>query len=376
MTGTPQRGRKLSVVVCGTTFGQFYLSALGASGFPFELTGILGRSSERSQDCAARYGVPLFTDTAQIPDHTDIACVVVRSGAVGGPGGKLTESLLARGIHVLQEHPVHRDELIACLHRARASNVVYHLNTLYPHLGPVRRFLAAGVELLRRQQPLFVDAACSIQVAYPLLDILGRLLGGVRPWAFTAHPQPAPELAELAETPLPFRSLDGVIGGVPCTLRVQNELDPADPDNHIHLLHRIILGTEGGSLMLVNTHGPVLWSPAMYVPDEVKHAFEFDLGSADHLGYPSASVIGPTQTPTYRTILRDVWPAAIGRGLRELDAAIHAGCGSGSHGQYHLALSALWQDLTYALGYPTLRSKHIPHVLPADDLIAAAAEEG
>ena len=49
-----------------------------------------------------------------------------------------------------------------------------------------------------------VDGACSLQLKTSFLDIVGRMLGKLRPWRFQA---PAGEGA-------PFRSLEGVFGGI------------------------------------------------------------------------------------------------------------------------------------------------------------------
>ncbi len=295
------------VVVCGTKFGQIYLSALEEG--PFELTGILARGGARSAAYARAYGVPLLTDPDQVPDLADLACVVVRAGVVGGEGSELAEALLTRGVHVLQEHPLHPDELARCLRAARAASAVHHVNTLYVHLEPVRRFIEAARRLRGLQQPLYVDAACSVHVAYALFDILGRALGGLRPWAFGAPAQGAPGA--------PFSCLAGTIAGVPLTLRVQNQIAPNDPDAHLHLLHRITLGTEGGNLTLVNTHGPLVWSPRMYVGRDADDRFAT---GEDHLRLPSATLLGPEQAPTFQEIVGSLWPSGVRRaltGLRE-----------------------------------------------------------
>ncbi|MCA1701893.1 MAG: Gfo/Idh/MocA family oxidoreductase, partial [Actinobacteria bacterium] len=222
------------VLVCGTKFGQLYLQALSTGSFG--LAGVLAQGSNRSRACADHWGVPLFTRVDDVPPDVRLACVVVRGGLLGGPGTQLALSLLDRGVHVLQEHPVHYDELAACLRRARANSVAYRLNSFYVHLEPVRRFLAVAAELFQRQRPLYVDAACGFQVAYALLDIIATAIGRVRPWGFAEPVEMPTSTRALIPLPVPFRSLDGVIGGVPVTLRVQNQLDPSDPDNYAHLL--------------------------------------------------------------------------------------------------------------------------------------------
>jgi pyochelin biosynthetic protein PchG len=346
--------RKLRVVVCGTTFGQVYLAALARANSPFELVGVLARGSRRSRSTAERYGVPLFTDTAQVPEDIDIACVVVRSTSMGGNGTDLAKHFIARGIHVMQEHPVHHDELADCLAIAAQYGVVYYLNTFYPQLLPVRQFLEAARRLLTQQRPVYVDAACAIQVAYSLFDILGQTLRSVRPWRLVPQSPIGDSRQELTEAPIPFRSVDAVIAGVPLTLRIQNQTDPSDPDNHLHLLHRVTIGTRGGNLTLLNTHGPLLWSQSMHIPASIKESFDLRAAPAPYLDQPSAASIGPAQAPTYRQILGEMWPDAIGTALLDMRRAVLAGDDCRGRGQYQLSICQIWREVTSSLGYPEM----------------------
>ncbi|HEV2372804.1 MAG TPA: Gfo/Idh/MocA family oxidoreductase [Streptosporangiaceae bacterium] len=370
---------KQRVLVAGTKFGQVYLEALSRPDSPFELAGVLARGSQRSLACAEHYGIPLFTDPAQVPDDVRLACVVIRGGLLGGSGGEVARALMERGIHVVQEHPLHHDELAQCLRTASRAGVVYHLNSFYVNTAPVRRFLAAAAELLSRQRARYVDAACGFQVAYALLDIIGSALGALRPWAF-ATPTPVPaELGRLSQLDFPFRSVDGVIAGVPVTLRVQNQLDPADPDNYAHLLHRVTLGTEGGHLTLVATHGPLLWSPRPDFPRQVQdavtgtvHFAEHEGVTESHLDVPSALPLGEAQAPSYRRVFDTVWPEGVQYAVSRLRDAAEAGDSPARRGQYHLTLCTMWQDLTSRLGPPELL--RVPTVAPLlPDAVAAVS---
>jgi thiazolinyl imide reductase len=347
------------VVVCGTNFGRVYLAALRQPGMPFTLAGILARGSRRSRDCAGHYRTPLYTDVSEIPSGVEIACVVVGSAINGGPGAELAMRLLDRGIHVLQEHPLHHAELAACLRQARRCRVHYHVNTHYVYLDAVSRFVSAARRLGRHQPPLFVDAITSFQVLYPLFDILSQALGGVRPWLFADPPPGAGVL----------RSLDGTLGGVPVTLRVQNELDPAERDNGGHLAYRITIGFEGGNLLLANTHGPVLWSPRLHMPADDRDTVIVAGSPATHLDLPSAGYLGPPVAPTHREAIRDQWPLASGRALRELRHAILTGDDPLPRGQHHLTLCRLTADVTARLGPPALRHGPAPRI----ELAAALA---
>ncbi|MFH8630476.1 Gfo/Idh/MocA family oxidoreductase [Streptomyces lydicus] len=359
-------GRRLRTVVCGTTFGQFYLAALAAHPAEFEIVGVLASGSERSAECAARHGVPLYTAVAELPDDVDLACVVVRSGVLGGTGTELALELLRRGIHVVQEQPVHHDDLVACLREARRSGVRYRLGDLYVRLPAVRRFAAAARKVLARQPLAYVDAACASQVAFPLLHILADALGTVRPWQVSAA---------AAAGDAPFAVLTGRIGGAPLTLRVHNQVDPDDPDNHLHLLHRITLGTDGGALTLTDTHGPVLWSPRLHIPESVKNRFDFAAPGTGHLTEPSSVPLGAASPPDYRHVLQEQWPAAIGQDLSAARAAILGAPDAERPEQYHLTLSRMWQELTKELGYPTLRPGQRHQPFSAAELTDAPATD-
>jgi pyochelin biosynthesis protein PchG len=313
----------MRVVVAGTAFGRIYLEAVRD-----DLAGILAKGSDYSKACADRYGVPLYTSVDDVPD-VDVACVVLKSGALGGSGTDVARAFLKRGIHVLQEHPVHADEIASLLREARGG-VSYAVNTLYPNLRPVRQFLAAAEAIRKHQRIEFIDAACNSQVLYPLIDILGRVAGGLRPWEFGE--------------PLdgrPFLSLHAVIGGVPVTLRVQNQVHPGDPDNHSYFLHRISVGCEGGVLTLADTHGPVLWNPRLHSPRDETGRLIMD---AARLDLPNIQVVG--SPATYLDVFADLWPDAVAESLRTM----HDPAGR----QWALSVSTAWRDLTARIGMPEL----------------------
>ncbi|MFD9735276.1 Gfo/Idh/MocA family oxidoreductase [Umezawaea sp. NPDC059074] len=348
------------VVVAGTAFGRIYLDAV-ARDPDLTLAGVVARGGDYSRATAERYGVPLFTSADEVPEDVDVACVVVRSGALGGPGTDLALAFLRRGIPVLQEHPVHADEIAVCLRAARAGNAAYAVHTLYPSLRPVRRFLAA-VDVLRRNGKLdFVDAACNSQVAYPLLDVLGRVAGGLRPWEF----------GEATTAPgQPFSTLHAVVGGVPVTLRVQNQVHPEDADNHSFLLHRIAVGCEGGVLTLADTHGPVLWNPRLHSPRDDTGRLVMAGPGTERLAVPSTVVLGDEPPGTYHAVFADLWPDAVATALHDLRRDVAEPGRRMRAGQWALGVSRAWSDLTARLGMPELVRPPVPHEIPLADLLA------
>ncbi|MBA3780243.1 MAG: Gfo/Idh/MocA family oxidoreductase [Nocardioides sp.] len=352
------------VLVAGTGFGRTYLAAFERDDVELELAGILARGGDRSRACARHYGVPLWTAVEQVPDDIDLACVVIGGAMNGGSGPHLSQELMARRVHVLQEHPLHPDELVSCLRAATAAGVVFRMNTHYPHVEPVRRFIDTARDLVQRQQPMFIDVTCAFQVLYTVFDILGEALGSIRPLGITGVLEDAPEA--------PYRTVGMRFAGVPMTFRLQNELAPADPDNYSHLFHRITLGTEGGHLTLVNTHGPVQWSMRPHMPGDMKDLVRFGDSTAAHLALPSVEHIGPAEGPSYAEVLRDLWPQAAGRAMRDIWADVVTGAGSQAHVQRHLTLTRLAMDVSDACGPVRLHHPSPPDLLSAADLVAVA----
>ncbi|WP_432774812.1 bifunctional Gfo/Idh/MocA family oxidoreductase/class I SAM-dependent methyltransferase [Brevibacillus gelatini] len=357
--------RKLRTVVCGSRFGQFYLEAVRALPEQFELVGLLAKGSERSKQCAERFGVPLYTDVAELPDDIDLACVVLRSTVMGGQGTKLALELLGRGIHVISEQPIHHKDLAACLKQARQRGVHFMTGDLYVHLPAVRRFVACARELLAKQPALYIDAACATQVSYPLMHILQEALPTIRPW----------KISHIIKDEGPFQVLVGQLGKIPITLRAHNEVDPDDPDNHLHLLHQITIGVAGGSLSLTDTHGPVVWRPRLHVPDLPDIHGMLAADPPAYMLESSTEVLGGSETASYRNILAKQWPQAIGRDLSTMRDMIHGTLDRAAvdvRAQQELLCSRQWQDWTQALGYPVLRTNGQHQPVPLEVLRQAA----
>lgn len=358
---TGDDARRLRVVVAGTGFGRIYLDAVTrAPGFA--LAGILARGSAYSADCARHWRVPLYTRTDQIPDDTDIVCVVLRSGATGGNGSDIAQSLLARGIHVLQEHPVHAAEIVDNLRAARQGNAAYAVNTLYPNLRPVRQFLSAAAWLRQRQRPRFIDAACNSQVAYPLIDIIGKAAGALRPWSFQALVVPAAH---------PFRSLSASVGGIPLTLRVQNQVDPEDPDNHGLLMHRMEMGFDAGVLSLADTHGPVLWNARLHAPRDRDGRLRMAGNGTERLAVSTVIRLDDAPIPSYHDVFARLWPDAVVAALHALRADIADPTRRARSGLWAQSVSLAWRDLTAQLGMPALIQPGTPEALNPGDLAHA-----
>lgn len=358
---------KPAAVVAGTGFGRIYATALCRPRSPYRLAAILGRGSERSRRVAEHHGVPLFTSVDDIDDVV-LACVVVGSGVLGGPGSDLARSFLARGADVLQEHPVHPDELADTVRLALRGSSAFAVNTLYVHTDAVRRFVQAARVLGQQQDFEYVEATCGSQVLYTMIEVLSRCLGGVRPWDLSTV------VGRASDARPPFVTIEGTIASVPVVIRVQDEMDPRRPDNFMHIPHRVTIATEGGHLTLVETHGPVVWAPRSHLPDDVSATASISESEAAHFDFSAAALLGPATAPTYRAIVSRVWPEAVLTALQEMQDTAFPSERARSQ-QQALSVAQL------ALELSQLDIRLVPHreprILSVDDLtIADALPEG
>ena len=324
-----------SVVVAGSRFGQFY--AAGVAADPrFVLRGILGQGSRRSRALAERLGVETWCEVEALPDDVRLACVAVGGAARGEQGPALAEALMARGIDVLIEHPLLPREWQDLLRSAERLGRRCLLNTFYPQLPAVARFIELGRQLHRRRGIRHLDAACGVQVGFATLDILAALLEGVGPWSLES---PSNDLSAM-------RGLSLVLAEVPLSLLVLNELAAAD-DGRMTLLQRVSLTTDRGTLSLLSPHGPLLWTPAVAVPAEDDDGLFalFDEIAGEPL--PSAQ-LWYAEPCNWAQVHQLLWPAAAAEAL----ALLADGDEVRRRNQRSLEVAALWQRIGECLGFP------------------------
>ncbi|EAU9426262.1 TPA_asm: methyltransferase domain-containing protein [Salmonella enterica] len=349
------------VLICGSTFAQLYITALLAEPTRYQLVGILARGSDRSRQLAERHQLPLFITVADIPSDIDLACVVLRAGVLGGNGTTLTKQLLARGISVLQEQPLHQQEVTECLRCARQHGVRFQVVDHYLQLDNVRRFISAARSILHEQPGQWIDAACANQVLFPLLHMLGEIAPLSVAW----------QISCVSNDPAqPLQILQGYLGKVPLTLRIWNQVDPDDPDNHLPLLQQLNLGVAGGTLMLQDTHGELGWLPRLHIPKEVRQAFDFGASAAASLMEDSVLNLS-APTLSIRNQLMRHWPAAIAREVGHFLMLADDELVSRKRAQLLLQTCQRWQQTTSALGYPMIKSGQQYHYLPLNVLKTA-----
>ncbi|GAA3602944.1 Gfo/Idh/MocA family oxidoreductase [Kineosporia mesophila] len=358
------------VVVVGGGFGRIHARAVASRPDRYQFAGVAGRGGAASRELAAVHGVPYFdlTDGCdEAAEAADVACVAVGSAISGGDGSAVAQNFLARKVPVLQEHPLHPDELLACARVAREHGVQHRMNLHYRHVRPVRVFIDAARRLAQRSEILFVDAASPVHVLHPLIDILAAALGGVRPWSWK----------DVAGSG-PLRSVTGTFAGVPVTLRVQNQLDPLDRDNQALLWHRIAVGTSAGVLTLADTHGPVLWSPRWHADRDEHRRLVTEGPGAQRLGQSSTTVLPGTDAVAMAEVLADRWPEAVDQALSGLLAA--EGSDPLRQAQLDLSTARIWNDVTTHLGPPERITARAPVKVAIselmDDVVADESASG
>jgi len=331
---------RIRVIVCGIKFGRQYLAALTDLNNKFDVVGILSTGSAESFKVSEQYDIPLYQSMNEIPQDIEAACVVVRTGVMGGKGTELSLALLERGIHVITEQPMHHQDIAKCYQTASRNHVIFYLGDLYPHLRSVRCFINSVKEAGSHQAPLYLNLDASMQVLYPLVQILQNCLGSIRLMTVTNM---------MKEEDCPFQILTGKISEIPYILRLHNEVFGSDSDNFFHLLHSITVGFGGGHITMEDTHGPVVWNPRFHISENADAAILTEAG---------AEILGETVFPSLQAIAGEEWPQAIGKELLNFSDFI---TGNRSKGDYivvmqNILLSAQqWQILTKAAGYPVLR---------------------
>ena len=346
MTVADPRGRRRPrAIVVGATFGAVYAEAFAAPHSPVELVGLVSTGSAGSAALAARLGVALHTGLDSLPP-VDIAFVVVRSGVVGGEGTLICEQLLGRGIHVMQEQPVHADEILSLLGVAKTNSVIYAVNDFYSRVAPMRQFIHAAAALEKIARIRYVHARSSIHVAYPLFTILSVLVGPLTPARIMV---PAHSTASAF---VPGRI---ALGDVTVDLLIQNELCANDPDNHARLMHTITVGSDAGELVLAHTHGSTRWHRR-------PHA---DAGTT---AVPIAEPVGIEFEPTTAQVRNELWPEAIRLAAADFIESIDRSRTTIS--QRFVRATRLWWDFTSAMGPATLIDPEPPVSASAADLTA------
>lgn len=253
-----QETKKKNVIVCGTTFGQYYLKAIKSREDFFCLKGILASGSERSKRVAKEYNTTLYTSVDEVPGDIDFACVVIRSDGCGGNGTKIAIELMNKGIAVIAEQPIHRAFLKECYRAAVSNKVCYQTGNFYSYLPAVKCFLAAAKKINEYMSPSYIRISFSTQVSFPAMELLVEASGS----------RDKIKAEKITKNNGPFDVLTGKLGNIPMLMEFQNELCLVDPDAFMQLLYEITIFYPGGRLELTDTLGGVVYRPRINLPED------------------------------------------------------------------------------------------------------------
>ena len=237
----------LNILVCGTNYGRTYIEAINLGGASYRLAGILARGSARSKQVARECGVPLYLSIEDMTRDIELACA-----AMGTSGGDAVLGLLARGIHVLSEHPQKSSQLQSALRAAASRGLCFHVNGHFADLEAAEAFIDHYRRESEFARPSFFHVTATDRSLYAALDILRRILPSFAPFQFQA----------ISRIP-PFTIAQGLLNGVPATFHLQACAAhiPLPDGSPAYLIdHRIVAGFPSGILTLLSMNGPVVWN--------------------------------------------------------------------------------------------------------------------
>jgi len=240
---------RMRVLVCGSNYGRAYITALALDPRGYQLAGILGQGSARSQQVASANGVPLYSSTEELPDNIDLACAAMSSTA-----WPVVLQLIRRGIHVLCEHPHPAGALKNALALARKHSVQFQVNGHFANLPAPRAFIQHCQRAGKVASPEVIEVVATERSLYGALDILMSAVGGVEPLRVDA-------LSHRSK----FVLLEGTLGKVPLRVSVQvsDKKDSgrlADGSPGYLLDQRLTVMFPAGLLTLLSMAGPVVWN--------------------------------------------------------------------------------------------------------------------
>lgn len=331
--------QRIKTIVCGSTFGQYYIDALQKYNEIFELTGLFARGSERSIELARKNGILLYASIDEIPKGVKLACVVIRSEGVGGEGCALAIKLMKKGIHVIQEQPVYKANLIECYKVAKKYGVIYNIGNLYVQLPEIQRFINTAKKISTLDSLKYMSLMFCTQVAYPALAILTEAIPYFNEWRNLS----------VKKCNGPFDIITGMAGNIPMTVEFNNQINPQTPDDFMHILHKFSLFFGSGTLNLVDTFGPVAWRPRIYTEM---------YGREDKLDYRlneiSFALLSEYEEKKIRQIFKTEWSDAIGLEMLEMKNQIENMKLDSVKAQKDLLVAKLWEDLYHISGYANL----------------------
>lgn len=331
--------QKIKTIVCGSTFGQYYIEALRKYSELFELVGLYARGSKRSIELANRNNIILYTSINEIPKDVLLACVVIRSEGVGGDGCALAIKLMERGIHVIQEQPVYQKNIKECYKVAKKYHAIYNIGDLYIKLPSVKRFVKMAQKICSLDSLKYMSLMFCTQVAYPALAILIEAVPSFKEW----------KKISVKKENGPFDIITGLAGNVSMTIEFNNQINPQKPDDFMYILHKFSLFFGSGILSLEDTFGPVTWRPRIYIENYGNEEM-----SDCRLNEISYALLEDYEEKQINQIFEKEWIDAIGLELLEMKKQIENKKLDYKRAQKDFLVAKLWEDLYRISGYANL----------------------
>lgn len=339
---------KIKTIICGARFGQFYAEALKKSDI-FEPVGFFSQGSDYSIKIAKQQGLETYTDIEKLPHDIKLACVILKSGVMGGRGSDISKSLLNKGISVIHEQPIHYKECLECYKSIKGKDVFFSISDFYMNLPIVKKFISKISKICKFEKIEYVNISCANQVIYSAVDLLVKLLGGrVRPWNFENNLQ----------NKNPFVVVSGSMNGVPVNLSIHNEINPDDIDMCFYYLIKCSVGFSSGEITLADIYGPIIWNPKI----NIKHNFSFKNDILENIDedIKNRKIVYNAESTeaSIKSIFTKEWIEAINesikiRWLGNCDIKSTANL----EGQKMLLNTQIWSDINKCIGYPKENNK-------------------
>ncbi|MFT4926956.1 MAG: thiazolinyl reductase component of yersiniabactin synthetase [Phenylobacterium sp.] len=260
----------MKVLICGSNYGSSYLRAVicqpATAQIKLTLAGILSKGSNRSQALAKQHHIAHYSCADDVDaDNIDIACVALPSPV----GQQLVLDLLAKGIHVLCEHPLDSTAMRAALNMANKHQRMLFVNAHFADLPAPQAFINAFVKTRQHGRCLHYDLGVNLRTLYSGLDLLGRCQGGLESLTVSRlrpAQEPEQESQKVAERPTDdaqplFANLLIYGPDINVSLLCQRFTSAVDDGSANLLNHRFSAIFNFGSLNLSETNGPVQWLP-------------------------------------------------------------------------------------------------------------------
>lgn len=234
--------------VIGATFGAYYARALASSG----ITAIVGRGAERGKTLADALMCDYFSSVEQALENIPpprLAIIAVRSSVMGGAGDQIAHSLLKEGTAVLQELPIHTEDIMGSFRIARQYGARFGITAFYDALPPVRHFTETAHRLAEHTVIRSVEMRTSIQVLHCALCVLSDIL----------QCSPSGNVATVPTADEGKVLVTSHWGKIPVDIVLLNQMDQQSPDNGVQPFLHIVLITDEGELILPSPFGQFFW---------------------------------------------------------------------------------------------------------------------